>query len=115
MKGSALERHLDRRDDDLLDVPALAQLRSEIDRIDADLVKLLRQRLDVVERVLKVKQADAIPANIPARVEQVVERVRAEADRAGLPPALAETLWRQLIAWTIAYEETRLRDEDGRA
>ena len=95
-------------DRDLLDVPALAGLRREIDAIDTELVALLRRRLDVVERVLVVKRGDGLPANIPARVEQVVETVRERALEAGLPPELAEILWRPLIGWTIAYEEGRL-------
>ncbi len=95
-------------DRDLLDVPALAGLRQEIDAIDVELIALLRRRLDVVERVLVVKRGDGLPANIPARVEQVIDNVRARAGEAGLPPDLAETIWRPLIAWTIAYEQGRL-------
>ena len=46
-----------------------------------------------------------MPSRIEDRVEQVVERVRARAEAAGLDPSLAEDLWRQIIEWSIAREE----------
>ncbi|OYX82544.1 MAG: chorismate mutase, partial [Azorhizobium sp. 32-67-21] len=45
---------------------------------------------------------------LPDRVEDVVARVTAQAEARGVPPDLAETLWRRLIEWTVAYEEERL-------
>ncbi|MBA4788531.1 MAG: chorismate mutase [Rhizobiales bacterium] len=87
---------------------ALADLRREIDALDIEMVGLLARRLDVVHRVLAVKQAHGIPALLPDRVEDVVERVKAEAAAHDVPPDLVETLWRALIGWTVAYEEKRL-------
>lgn len=87
---------------------ALADLRREIDAIDVEMVDLLARRLGVVHRVLAVKQAHAIPALLPDRVEDVVERVKVEATARGVPEDLVESLWRSLIGWTVAYEEKRL-------
>lgn len=86
----------------------MVPLRREIDSVDAAIVALLRQRLDIVERVITVKHREGLPANIPARVEEVVASVRAKAAAANVPPDLAETLWRDLIAWTIAYESRHI-------
>ena len=49
-----------------------------------------------------------LPARIDARVEQVVQNVRRHAETYGLPPDLVEKLWRRLIDWSIAREESRL-------
>lgn len=86
----------------------LAALREEIDAIDARLIALLGERFRVVERVVAVKQRDGLPANIPARVEDVVQAARRQAAEAGIPPELAEAVWRTMVAWTIAHEEKRL-------
>ena len=43
-----------------------------------------------------------------ARVEEVVQNVRRHADTYGLPPELVEKLWRRLIDWSIAREESKL-------
>ncbi|MBS7541416.1 chorismate mutase [Ancylobacter lacus] len=86
----------------------LAPFRAEIDAIDAEIVALLARRLDVVQRVVAVKRAEGLAALLPERVEDVVEKVRAEAQARGVPPELAERLWRELIAFVVAYEEERL-------
>jgi isochorismate pyruvate lyase len=88
----------------------LADLRREIDDIDEQIVRLLASRLGVVQRVLKVKTRDGLPANIPERVEEVVAAARQRAEAQGVPPDLAELLWRDLVAWTIAYEDEHLAE-----
>ena len=90
-------------------VPAgLAQARLEIDAIDDQIVDLLARRFAVVERVVAIKTEAGIPALLPDRVEEVVARVRARASDIGVPPELADSLWRELIACTIRYENQRL-------
>ena len=72
------------------------------------MVALLARRLAVVGQVLEVKRAQGLPALLPDRVEDVVERVKAEAAACGLPADLVERLWRELIGWTVAYEDRHL-------
>ena len=61
-----------------------------------------------VDEVIGLKQANRLPARIDARVEEVVANVRAKADALGAPPDLAETVYRAMIEWVIAHEETHL-------
>lgn len=93
------------------DEKELASFRAEIDRIDSEIVKLLAERMKVVDRVIAVKAKSGLPAFIPERVEEVAERVRAEARRLGAPPELAELVWRKMMDWVIAYEERRIKDK----
>ena len=86
----------------------LAACRAEIDALDAELVRLLGRRVEVVDRVVAIKQQLSIPALLPDRVEEVVAHVREEAETCGAPPDLAEKLYRALIAWTVEYEERKL-------
>lgn len=87
---------------------ALSELRATIDRIDRDLVALLAERVRCLDKVVDVKARENLPAAIPERVEEVVAHVRAQAQAAGMPPELAELLWRSLIDWSISYEERHL-------
>ena len=89
----------------------LSDLRREIDTLDEQLVRLLAARVDVVRRVVKVKQRDKLPANIPERVEHVVAAVRRMAEAEGMPPDLAETIWRNMVGWIIEYEDRHLASE----
>jgi isochorismate pyruvate lyase len=88
----------------------LPELREIIDRIDREIVALLAERVRCLDRVIAVKLRDNLPAAIPERVEEVVAHVRSEATAAGMPPDLAEVLWRRLIDWSIAYEDDHLKD-----
>jgi isochorismate pyruvate lyase len=86
----------------------LAQCRAEIDALDAELVRLLGRRIEVVDRVVAIKKEHGIAALLPERVEEVVAHVREEAAICGAPPDLAERLYRSLIAWTVDYEDSKL-------
>jgi isochorismate pyruvate lyase len=86
----------------------LADLRRAIDGVDGALVALLARRFGYVQKVVETKKILGLPAAIPARVEDVVARVRAEAEAVGFPADTAEKLWRQLIADMIEFEEKAL-------
>jgi isochorismate pyruvate lyase len=89
------------------DCDSMDQVRAEIDRIDSALVDLVAERFGYVERAwqLKSRPEEAI---VPWRIQQVIDRVRAKAQVKGLPPELAEALWRQMIGWFVQYEEEKL-------
>ena len=88
----------------------MEEVRAEIDRIDQALVDLIGERFTFVERAWQLKRSPA-EARVPWRIQQVIERVRARAAERGLPPELAEALWRQMIGWFIQYEEEKLRQQ----
>ena len=86
----------------------MAELRAEIDALDARIVKLLAQRAAYIDRAVPLKQAEGLPARIEDRVEEVVARVRHRAEAEGFDPALTEALWRLIIEWSIRREERTL-------
>jgi len=90
------------------DCTSMAQIRAEIDRLDEDLVRLFAERAGYIDRAAEIKAEVDLPARIDARVEEVVGNVRRHAAAYGLPPELVEKLWRRLIDWSIAREESRL-------
>jgi isochorismate pyruvate lyase len=90
------------------DCADMEQVRGEIDRIDVELVDLIGERFAYVDRAWQLKRSPA-EARVPWRIQQVINRVRARAVEKGLPPELAEALWRQMIGWFIQYEEEKLR------
>jgi isochorismate pyruvate lyase len=87
------------------DCATMAELRAEIDRIDAALVGLLTERMGYIDRAAELKPGIGMPARVDARVEEVVARVRAASAGQGFDADLAEALWRRLIEWSIAREE----------
>ncbi|MFS4582290.1 chorismate mutase [Phaeobacter sp. C3_T13_0] len=93
---------------DCADMPAL---RQQIDRLDRDLIAMLAERAGYIDRAIALKTDNGWPARIPARVEEVVMNARTMADTAGLDPDLIETLWRQLVEWSIAREARVIRED----
>jgi isochorismate pyruvate lyase len=78
-------------------------IRTEIDRLDVELVALLAERFGYVQRMAQLKSSPD-EALVPERVEEVIDRVGASAVKAGLDEALARDLWRRLIEWNIDFE-----------
>jgi chorismate mutase len=69
--------------------PALADLRAEIDALDAELLALVRRRSEVSARIGAVRRAAGGPRVVHARENEVVGRWRADLGRPGAAIALA--------------------------
>jgi isochorismate pyruvate lyase len=74
------------------DCATMAELRAEIDRIDAALVGLLTERMGYIDRAAELKPGIGMPARVDARVEEVVARVRAASAGQGFDADLTEAL-----------------------
>jgi isochorismate pyruvate lyase len=90
----------------------MEQVRAEIDRLDAAILDLVAERFGYVDRAWQLKKTKE-EATVPWRIQQVIDRVRARAEAKGLPPELAEAMWRQMIGWFIQYEEEKLTKGGG--
>lgn len=96
---------------DPADCPDMPTLRDQIDALDRSLIGLLVKRAGYIDRAVEIKQGAGLPASIPARIEDVVAKVKAEAETQGLDEGIVETLWRQLIDWSIAREAQTIKFE----
>jgi isochorismate pyruvate lyase len=94
------------------DCETMADIRAEIDRVDAELVALFAERTRYIDRAAEIKTAIGMPARIGSRVEEVVANVRRHAVTHGLPPDKIEKLWRKLVEWSIEREESVLGKGD---
>jgi chorismate mutase len=78
--------------------PSLADLRAEIDRIDAGIHGLLIERSQIIENLIKVKGTqDSGSAFRPAREASMMRRL-VERHRGILPLDTVESIWRIIIA-----------------
>lgn len=91
----------------------MAQVRAEIDRIDATMVDLIAERFGYVDRAWQLKaSSNTEGAVVPWRIQQVIDRVRARAAERGLPADMVDMVasqWRNMIGWFVQYEEEKLR------
>ena len=85
------------------DCVVMDEVRAEIDRLDRILVTLLAERQQYIEAAGRIKpRQDEV--RLPWRIEDVVAKVLAEAERQGLSKRIAEPVWRELIDRCIAHE-----------
>ncbi len=85
------------------DCAEMAEVRYEIDRLDRLLVALMAERQGYIEAAGRIKpRADEV--HLDWRIEDVVAKVLASADRTGLSKRIAEPVWRELIARCIDHE-----------
>ena len=82
--------------------PSLTDLRAEIDRIDADMHRLLMQRGGIVDQLIAVKRTqESGSAFRPAREAEMMRRLVGR-HRGILPLDTVESIWRVIIA-TFTY------------
>ena len=93
---------------DISDMPAL---RTEIDALDAELVRLLARRHALIDRAAQIKKIGKLPARIDWRVEEVVANAARHAVENGLDPELIGSIWRQLVEAAIAQEDCHLKGD----
>nr|WP_066607286.1 chorismate mutase [Celeribacter halophilus] len=94
------------------DIPTMAELRQQIDRIDRDLVALLALRQAHVDRAIELKPGEGLPARIETRVQDVLDKVEAQAREAGFTPDLARRMWALMVEEMIAREERVLGSDE---
>ena len=89
----------------------LTELRSRIDELDLQLVRVLAQRLAVCAMVAKVKEGSDTPVIQPARVRDVITSRRQWAIDDGVDPDFAEQVFRVLLAETHRIEVAGARPD----
>jgi isochorismate pyruvate lyase len=85
------------------DCATMEDVRSGIDQIDRELVRLIAERQAFIEAAARIK-ADPGDVRVEWRIEDVVAKVLAAAQREGLSPRIAEPVWREMIERCIEHE-----------
>ena len=88
----------------------LSSLRDRIDSVDRQIIRLLAERLQVVEEVALAKLDAASPFRDREREERLLLRLREHATEAGLDPHQIERLYRVVMEMSIAHQEATVRN-----
>jgi chorismate mutase len=86
----------------------LAAGRSEIERVDRAIIRLLRERLQAATIVVAAKRANNLPVLDPAQEARVVRRAGEWAREAALPDDDVRDLFWRIIAITRCAEGEQL-------
>jgi chorismate mutase-like protein len=83
--------------DDPNPVPAFAAMRASIDAVDHALLNLLAERRALVSALFALKERQGIPLVDATREEHLLAERCAFAEARGVPPALAERVFRAIL------------------
>jgi len=83
----------------------LDELRTELTALDTRILELIAERQRLSGQVAAVKRATGRATRDFARERDVILRARAQAEKLKFPPALAESILRQLIDSSLATQE----------
>ena len=86
----------------------LEEVRANIDRIDDEIIRLIAERGGYVVQAAAFKM-DENGVKAPARVEQVIEKVRGKAVQYGADPDMVEALYREMISRFVQAEMGEFR------
>ncbi|MDG3003566.1 prephenate dehydratase [Paludisphaera mucosa] len=85
--------------------PSLASLRSEIDRMDKELVAILNRRAEIAVQIGKVKNSNGMEIFSAAREEEVLAKVLG-ASQGPLPQDTLRLIFRELMSGTRSLQRT---------
>lgn len=85
------------------DCQTMEEVREGIDRLDRELVRLVAERQGYIEAAARIKDEES-EVRLEWRIEDVVSKVLAAADREGLSKRIAEPVWREMIDRCIEHE-----------
>ena len=85
------------------DCETMLDVRKGVDALDRALVLMLAERQRYMDAAARIKRERHTVLDT-ARIEDVVDKVKAAARAAGLSEEIAEPVWRTLIDRCIAYE-----------
>ena len=86
----------------------LTQLRIKLDKLDNDLLKLIKKRSLLVNEVLKVKiyKKEIIDK---ARISYILKKIKKKSIKTKIDPKITNRIWKNMIWSFIDYEKRNFK------
>ena len=86
----------------------LSQLRIKLDRLDNDLLKLIKKRSLLVNEVLKVKiyKKEIIDKT---RISYILKKIKKKSIKTKIDPKITNRIWKNMIWSFIDYEKRNVK------
>lgn len=89
----------------------IKKLRDQIDDIDASILELMSRRLAQVQKVVTLKKKYNMPIFHPAREEDLISRLRNEAEKNGMDPDFMEELYRVILRNSRVHQTVEMKQQ----
>ena len=86
----------------------LSQIRIKLDKLDDDLLKLIKKRSSLVNKVLKVKmyKKEIIDQK---RINFILKKIKKKSIQTNIDPKITNRIWKNMIWSFIDYEKRNFR------
>ena len=83
----------------------ISLLRKRIDEIDEQILRFLKERIDICENIGTIKREHELPVKDPSRENEQYLRITELASKLGLDPQEVRDVYREIIAMSIRAQE----------
>ena len=86
----------------------LNKIRFELDKLDNNLIKLIKKRTNLVKKVLalKEKKNQIVDQN---RIKKILKNIRKKSIKNKIDPKITKRIWRNMIGAYIDFEKRNFR------
>ena len=87
----------------------ILSLRRKIDEIDEQILRFLKERVEVSRSIGKTKREQGIPVRDYEREDELYTNVMRRASKLGLNPQEVKAVYREIIAMSIRAQESETK------
>ena len=86
----------------------LNKARKEIDKLDANIFKLIKKRTQIVKYMLSLKQSKNQIID-HKRINQILRKVKMKSRKNNIDPKLTTKIWKSMIWSYVDYQKMKFR------
>ncbi len=83
--------------------PGIEKIRKELDRLDEKLLVIIKNRTDLVEKVIKLKKYKKEIVD-KKRINFILEKIKKKSIKLKIDPSITLHIWKEMIKAFIKYE-----------
>ena len=88
--------------------PKIIKIRIKLDKIDTNLLRIIKKRTNLVNQVIKLKKnrKEIIDKK---RINLILKRIKEKSIKLKIDPAITISIWKEMIKSFIRYEYKKLK------
>ena len=83
-------------------------LRKKLDKLDSDLLKIIKKRTDIVKKVLSLKLSKKEIVD-KKRISTILRKIKKESLKKKIDPKITNRIWKNMILSYIAFEKRNFK------
>ena len=83
-------------------------LRKKLDKLDSGLLKIIKERTEIVKKVLSLKSSKKEIVD-KKRISTILKKIRKESIKKKIDPKITNRIWKNMISSYIAFEKRNFK------